>query len=510
MGVPGSPELGIYTFTVTGGGATAQSTDYQYVLKTIPIPDVSQMRPAEESVVTSRTPIFRQTLVEFPNTPLFYRLRIVDLDGNIIFNGPRTFGLRAAALPEGILTPGQTYRYRFQVTDHDNWVHVQNRTNSAWVTFTMADTLSHPARPAFRPNEWLATTYTTSNGTSFEASATVVDYDGVAADGSSHTVTVTFPGGSPTYELNDFYYSGSATEGGYDFFMNGTPPSGTYTFTVTDPDGNQSTYQEELVVNPLSPPDETSITPGNQSEYITATFDNVLVNGAPYDDFNSYASIDDIDRSKWRPYFENLSIDGNQLRATLSGPVTRANGGLDFQDPEDINSIQADITINSISDLDGPARARINGSFCHNGTGDVYASLSVKGDRVYWSVSEGWVNDQNNDECRNLASGELMAVSPGQTVTASIIWDGALFTFSANGNEATYTPIGTINPPIEPWKGIQARINLNTSATESFTWDPVADANRYRFRIYNKRDSQTIWRGMKYDGYRTTQFLQVF
>ena len=41
MVVAGSPENGIYSFIVTGNGVTGSDTDYQYFIRTLPIPDVN-------------------------------------------------------------------------------------------------------------------------------------------------------------------------------------------------------------------------------------------------------------------------------------------------------------------------------------------------------------------------------------------------------------------------------------------------------------------------------------
>ena len=105
-----------------------------------------------------------------------------------------------------------------------------------------------------------------------------------------------------------------------------TPARGVYTFTVTDPDGNSGSAVDTLVVNSLDAPDEDSFTPSLKNptaKTITATFDNVEVNGVPYDDFNSYTSIDDLDYKKWKSGPKNATILSQKLSVTIDDVVGR-------------------------------------------------------------------------------------------------------------------------------------------------------------------------------------------
>ena len=56
--LPGSPTPGVYTFTVISTDATVTTTDYQYVLRTLPIPDTATFSPADGTTITSQTPTF--------------------------------------------------------------------------------------------------------------------------------------------------------------------------------------------------------------------------------------------------------------------------------------------------------------------------------------------------------------------------------------------------------------------------------------------------------------------
>ena len=518
VSLTGQPTRGVYTFTVTSTDATVSVTDYQYVLRTLPIPDTGTFSPASGATITSQTPIFSWDPVDYQSDPdiaIYYRLTINRDDGGVVgewrvFSTSRAIDLLYYTIPHGILIPGETYWWRVRLTDSNEWLKTQNRANSASIPFTVADPLSpHSYKPAIDLDGWGAVTWPGGIDSGLSTWIKVIDHDGVAGDGSSHMVTVEYPDTS----VHDMFFSRPATTtaGYYEMYDSGPVQSGNYTFRVTDLDGNESeAVVEYLDASPLEPPDETSFTPTLQDEYITATFDNVYVNGGLYDTF-SYASINDLDLSKWESWFSNLSISGDKLQSTLSGSVGRANGGLSFKRPETIDSIQVDTTVTDVSNANGPPRARISGTWFHNGTTDVWGILSVYGNRVTWSVGDDFIGKQGTSQWNNLASGELISgggITPGDTITISISWDGADLTFTADSPSTglvsdTYTPGGTTYPAAVPYKSIQARINMSTGPTPIFTWDPVSGANSYRVRIYNNDNSQTIWRG--YTGAQTAK-----
>jgi CubicO group peptidase (beta-lactamase class C family) len=73
--IPGSPEIGTYTFTVTSGNRSGSSTDTQSVLRTIPLPDTSTFSPAAGAILRSNTPTFSWGAVK-ATVPIYYRLEI--------------------------------------------------------------------------------------------------------------------------------------------------------------------------------------------------------------------------------------------------------------------------------------------------------------------------------------------------------------------------------------------------------------------------------------------------
>ena len=526
ISLDGEPAEGVYSFEVISGALTGTDTDHQYVSRDLPIPDASQFSPADGAVVASRTPSFKWPLVDYPeNIALYYRLEIIKEGGTVVydrvFDTGRVRDLSFFTLPLNVLELNKTYRWRIRLTDNGIWENVQNRSDSEWLYFTTpVSWAAHASPPAIDYDNWGSVTWSTENGTAYLCDVLIIDMDGVSSGGfsganpMSHSVQVTFPDGG-TYDLY-FYRAVSPTSAyfeGYIDGLSGPPPSGTYTFEVTDPAGNYSIFSEDFNSAPLPLIDKNSITPTLKDEFITATFDNVnvkYVNGADYvlyDNFDSYGSIGDLNTTTlWQPWYgSDVSIVSGALQSTLpTGSIGRANGGLSFGNPENITAIQADITINSISNDDGPPRARLAGYFFNNGNADVWALINVYGDRIYYIVNEEYINEQGTWQWSNpLASGNLLTgISSGATYRVSISWDGSQLNFSADDLSgagpvtASYIPTtGLKFPPIDPSKIIETRINISTSTSPTFSWNPVSGANRYRLRIYNHDNSAVIWNG---------------
>ncbi len=344
--LPGSPERGVYTFQATSGNAVGTATDFQYQLRTLPVPDKNTFAPVPGAVISAKTPIFRWDAVAYPDVPIFYRLEIWDPTfTNRVFATGWVQDMLYYTVPAGVLTPGQSYQWRVRVADGNDGssIKIQNRSQSDYQPFTVSGTLApHSAKPAIDLDGLGTCSYSVGASVATENWIRIIDHDGVASDGSSHVVTVRYPDNS-TRRLN--YSRGfSSTSVYYEFYeSNRVPVSGDYVFTVTDPDGNPASRTEHLDYNPILPPAEDSIAPSVKNEFITATFDNVYVNGALYENFNSYGSIQELDFSKWRSNYSNVWISDGALVSGVSNSVGRGHASLDFNNPQSINSIQADI-----------------------------------------------------------------------------------------------------------------------------------------------------------------------
>ena len=139
--IDGPPVLGKYTFQVTSKGSSGTTTDFQTVNRAIPLPDITTFSPGEGAMLTSKTPIFSWAPVEYPAGEIYYRLVIDDLTGKRIYGTGRAQNMLSHTVPEDILKPGQTYRWRVRAMDSEDWVEMQNRSESQGLIFTMSDKL---------------------------------------------------------------------------------------------------------------------------------------------------------------------------------------------------------------------------------------------------------------------------------------------------------------------------------------------------------------------------------
>jgi Leucine-rich repeat (LRR) protein len=353
--------------------------------------------------------------------------------------------------------------------------------------------------PVFLPDWGFVYTYTTTAGTFLAFECGVMDHDGIGENGATHLVSAATPDGRVVqlgYDGRESdtiaYYWGTLDLGGNP--ANAIP--GNYTFTVKDPEGNVGTFIDNLNVSALEAPDQNSFTPSLKNpvaERLNVTYDNVFINGQLYDDFNSYNSMQDVDRAKWRnPENPGLSIQNGQLNIHVENVVGSTNYNLAAAPIDSFTSMKADITVTDATS-DNQA-ARFCGRLYNNGVADVYVYIRVSRNKVSYDLGYG-----QNDSLQSwviLAKGDLMQVTPGQTITASISWDGTAFTFDADGNNATYTPSGTVLPLTDRWIWLDAKSYLNMAdTTPAFTWDAIPGNPRYRVRIYNSNQSQTVWRG---------------
>jgi hypothetical protein len=503
VALEGSPEIGLYEFTVETVFDTRTDRDAQQRLYTIPNPDISSFSPANGESVSSKTPLFSWAplVIDDPDAPsLFYRLEVNDMTGNRVWASGRSEGMTACSVPQGRLTPGETYQWRVRVTDSSDWLEVQNRANSEWTTFSVADTLTHNAPPALDIDSWGVSTWSGYWGTGLDLEIKVIDQDGVAYDGSSHTVSVETPTGDGG-ELS-FYWAQGA-RGSYGYWADGYLEPGTYTFTVTDPDGNTATVQDVVEIDPIDPPIENAIFPSNMDKTITTQFDNVYVNGDLYEDFSSYADISELDQTKWSWSSADScqSIVDERLQEYLPPSVGRSTCRVAVANSESVTSIKTDVTITGVAGGED-ARARLKGNFYFNGHADVGAQVAVSESQVFYNVWED--TESSVISWKDLARGQLMAVSPGDTVTISISWDGNTFTFTAaDATEpetiysASYTAPGLVAPSINGHHiFLESRTYLVSQDTSpTFTWAPATGAERYRLRIYNTFEDRTVWSG---------------
>jgi len=132
---PGFPKIGKYTFKLAGGNSFGSTTDTQSIVKTIPIPDVSKFKPAKAQTEACRTPAFSWSSINEPNA-LYYQLQIRDLNRRHLYRTDYVRDMFSVRIPLDILKPGVTYQWRIIVADGPDWITLNNRSQSQWVTFS--------------------------------------------------------------------------------------------------------------------------------------------------------------------------------------------------------------------------------------------------------------------------------------------------------------------------------------------------------------------------------------
>jgi hypothetical protein len=435
--LPGEPDLGVYTFNVTYGIYSGSDVDYQYTIRYLPEPSAGSFAPAGGQTITSSTPSFSWDAIDYtppadePNPPIYYRLEVSTAPGSgRVFASSYVYDMTSYTLPAGVLTPGETYYWRVRFVDGAGWLNYMNRRNGQWRSFTMASNLTHAAVPAIDGDGWGVLSYNRPSpaGIATEIWVKIYDHDGVASDGSSHTVTVKRAGDPTEYQMY-FNRSDGNYSAGYELFDSGTvPPAGEYAFKVVDPDGRVGTFTETVTAQDLATlplPDENSVAPSVINESIQVRYDNILVNNLPYDNFDSYFDMTDLEESGNWGWYQNASIgrEGGDgwLIVDIGNSVGRSTGNLDFPNPEAVTSIQADVSIERVDGTHGGAEIR--GVWCNNGIGDVAAKLRIDGNTIFYEVVQEYINEHGTFQWDTLAT-EIVSTgyALGQTVTLGIEW----------------------------------------------------------------------------------------
>lgn len=250
------PELGKYTFTVTGNGLTGTTTDYQTVNRRIPLFDTNTLSPAEGQILTSNTPTFAWEPVEYPGTEIYYRLIIEELSGYRVYNTDRAQNRLSHTVPADKLKPGRTYKWRVRAMDSAEWAEMQNRSDSPWLRFTMAE--------EFDDFRILAQIYNVrESDNSFRTHCDIVIGDSFSGKlpGEIDSITITGPQGILPFNKDDFTYFPQLRV--FWLAMPGSPGTGTYTFKVTSGSMKASATNTQSVLRSLPIPDPNFLSPSN-------------------------------------------------------------------------------------------------------------------------------------------------------------------------------------------------------------------------------------------------------
>ena len=140
ISIPGSPESGPYTFTITSGSRKGSATDTQLDLKTLSIPDIRTFTPAAGELITTKAPYFSWKAVE-ADVQLYYRVDIKDMKDRYIYRTSYVKDMLSVRLPPDIFEVGNTYIWRVRVADGADWIELNNRSHNQWQKIRVAQTL---------------------------------------------------------------------------------------------------------------------------------------------------------------------------------------------------------------------------------------------------------------------------------------------------------------------------------------------------------------------------------
>jgi hypothetical protein len=367
----------------------------------------------------------------------------------------------------------------------------------------------HAAKPAVDLAEYGVALWDFPNGDILDFYIRAIDHDGIGE--GDYDVTVYFP--EPV--ISDLYPDGitsvkltkgamvnastSVFYGWLNLGENYTVPVGDYVFRVTDPDGNTGEATDVLVRRPVDPVSDDALQPSNRLESIVAAFDNVQVRRSggdwePYDDFDS----GQINASLWSnptgyPVVDYPAgvVDG---RAVLSvqHPIGRGRNRLNLINaPETVAGLRADVTL--VGSSSPVPKARVAGYFFKNANTHIWTEIAIYEDRIVCDSSEDWGSGGIYWLGATLfqQTWEFGSGLTGETVTASIDWDGSVLTFKASvrGEErvASFnTAALDLAPPTDHTKRLESVINLVTADdSPTISWQPAEGAARHRVRIYN-------------------------
>jgi len=253
--IPGSPAVGTYNFTVTGRSMSGTATDFQTVHRTLPVLNSENFSPADGETLFSRTPTFSWEAIEFSDIPIFYRLEILEAHSEKrVYGTGRIRNMLSHTVPDGILKPGQIYRWRVWAMDSRDGLEVQNRSNSKWLSFAMAEKLND-----FQINVAIKNVRYPDNNYSTHIDIVVGnDFTGNLPE-NIDSITITGPRGDLPIGKGDFrYFSGLKA---FWIGIPGSPQTGRYAFLVTSGNLKAGAVDTISVHRSIPIPDTSALSP---------------------------------------------------------------------------------------------------------------------------------------------------------------------------------------------------------------------------------------------------------
>jgi hypothetical protein len=253
--IPGSPAGGTYNFTVTGRSVSGKAIDFQTVNRALPVPNSEIFSPVDGETLSSRTPTFFWEAIEFSDIPIFYRLEILEARSDKrVFGTGRIRNMLSHMVPDGILKAGQTYRWRVWAMDSRDGLEVQNRSNSNWLAFGMAEKLND-----FQINVTIKNVRSPDDNYSTQIDVIIGnDFSGNLPN-DIDSITITGPKGDLPITRGGFTYYPQFK--GFFISIPGSPEPGKYAFTVSSGNLKATAIDTLTVLRSIPIPDAGALSP---------------------------------------------------------------------------------------------------------------------------------------------------------------------------------------------------------------------------------------------------------
>ena len=145
--------------------------------------------------------------------------------------------------------------------------------------------------------------------------------------------------------------------------------------------------------------------------------------------------------------------------------------GLDFQEPEDISGLSADVRLISATNVPGGVSAHVRGGFYSDGSGTIEAEIFMGEFDGSWSIDRC----REDSGCQTLTSGPVSGTLNAVATNLAVSWDGVTtFTFTVDGGAPTIVNAATLTDPapfvgaaLERFKGIGFFAGLDVSTEGS-------------------------------------------
>ncbi len=240
----------------------------------------------------------------------------------------------------------------------------------------------------------------------------------------------------------------------------------------------------------VGPPDVTTkgigtrisnITNSGEGGFISATFDNVHVNGSLRDNFDSSNMIDP---TKWANWEFVRAVSGCELVSALTQRGVNGSNNISFLNSQTVSEFLADLKVVEFQNNGARPQGRLYAAFYNDGTGttttgdltgDIIASVGIldngqgSGPQAFYAVSRCTAPNCNlPSEYQILYSGIFKNVGLNETHRFSLSWNGLNIILVCDGSPILYNPTSfapVVGPP-KGRKGIGTRVSEISNTNE--------------------------------------------